>query len=221
MNIVLLGPPGAGKGTQAERMVAKYGLPQVATGDMFRAAVANETPMGLEAKKYMDSGALVPDEVVEGVVAERLVAQDVRDGFILDGFPRNTHQAAALDDMLARQGRKVDLVLNLRADEDELVRRISGRRVCRDCGSNYHVASNPAGTQDTCAACGGELYQRADDNEETVRNRLRVYREQTEPVVDYYKPFGKLADIDGLGSPEEVFGRIVKAIEAVKPAEGE
>src|SRR5450759_3417604 len=139
MNIVLFGPPGAGKGTQAERMVAKYGLPQVATGDMFRAAVANETPMGLEAKKYMDSGALVPDEVVEGVVAERLVAQDVRDGFILDGFPRNTHQAAALDDMLARQGRKVDLVLNLRADEDELVRRISGRRVSRDYGRNYQV----------------------------------------------------------------------------------
>jgi len=221
MNIVLFGPPGAGKGTQAEKMVARYGLPQVATGDMFRAALANRTPMGLEAKKYMDSGALVPDEVVEGVVAERLAAEDVRDGFILDGFPRNAHQAAALDEMLARRGRRVDLVLNLRADEDELVRRISGRRVCRDCGSNYQVTSGPARTGDVCGSCGGELYQREDDNEETVRNRLQVYREQTEPVLDYYKPQGKLADIEGLGSPEEVFGRIVEAIATTGPAVGE
>jgi adenylate kinase len=217
MNIVLFGPPGAGKGTQAEKMVAKYGLPQVATGDMFRAALANKTPMGLEAKKYMDSGALVPDEVVEGVVAERLAAGDVRDGFILDGFPRNTHQADALDSILAGQGREVDLVLNLQADEDELVRRISGRRVCRDCGGNYTVTSAESGN--ACGSCGGELYQRDDDNEETVRNRLQVYREQTEPVVDYYRPRGKLADIDGWGSPEEVFSRIAHAVEAVKPAE--
>jgi adenylate kinase len=218
MNIVLFGPPGAGKGTQAEKMVAKYGLPQVATGDMFRAALANETTMGLEAKKYMDSGTLVPDEVVEGVVAERLAADDVRGGFILDGFPRNTHQAAALDDILARQGRKIDLVLNLMADEDELVRRISGRRVCRDCGSNYNVTSDPAQAPDACGSCGGELYQRDDDNEETVRKRLQVYHEQTQPVVDYYKPKGKLSDVDGLGSPEEVFGRITEVVEAVKPS---
>jgi adenylate kinase len=221
MDIVLFGPPGAGKGTQAERMVSKLGLPQVATGDMFRAALASETPMGLEAKKYMDAGTLVPDEVVEGVVAERLAAPDVREGFILDGFPRNTHQAAALDDILAKHGRKVDLVLNLMVDEDELVRRISGRRVCRECGSNYSVPSDQAQAEERCGSCGGELYQRDDDNEDTVRKRLQVYREETEPVVDYYRPKGKLVDIDGWGSPDEVFGRIVEAIEAARPAEEE
>lgn len=214
MNIVLFGPPGAGKGTQAEKIVAKYGLPQVATGDMFRAAVSQGTPMGLEAKKYMDSGALVPDEVVEGVVAERLAADDLRGGFILDGFPRNTHQAAALDAVLAADGREVDLVLNVMVDENELVRRISGRRVCRDCGGNYHLVSSPPEVQNVCDACGGELIQRVDDNEETVRNRLRVYREQTEPVVDYYRPSGKLADVEGSKSPGEVFARIAAAVEA-------
>jgi adenylate kinase len=214
MNIVLFGPPGAGKGTQAEKLVAKYGLPQVATGDMFRAAVSKGTPMGLEAKKYMDSGALVPDEVVEGVVAERLAADDLREGFILDGFPRNTHQAAALDSVLAAEGREVDLVLNVMVGEDELVRRISGRRVCRDCGANYHVVSSPPDVEGVCGACGGELAQRADDNEETVRNRLRVYREQTEPVVDFYRPSGKLVDIDGSKSPDEVFADLAEAVEA-------
>jgi len=214
MNIVLFGPPGAGKGTQAEKLVAKYGLPQVATGDMFRAAVSKGTPMGLEAKKYMDSGALVPDEVVEGVVAERLAADDLREGFILDGFPRNTHQAAALDAVLAAEGREVELVLNVMVGEDELVRRISGRRVCRDCGANYHVVSSPPDVEGVCGACGGELAQRDDDNEETVRNRLRVYREQTEPVVDYYRPSGKLVDIDGSKSPDEVFADLAEAVEA-------
>lgn len=218
MNLVLLGPPGAGKGTQAERLIAKHGLVQVATGDMFRAALSQGTPMGLEARKYMDSGALVPDEVVEGLVEERLTAEDVRGGFILDGFPRNAHQAAALDRILEESGRSLDLVLNIVVDPETLVERLTGRRVCRDCGGNYHVAFSPPETEGVCAACSGELYQRGDDNEETVRNRLEVYKSQTEPLIEYYRPTGKLADIDGAKSPDEVFGRIVEAIEALESA---
>lgn len=218
MNLVLLGPPGAGKGTQAERLIARYGLVHIATGDMFRVAVSNGTPMGLEAKKYMDAGELVPDEVVEGIVEERLAADDVRDGFMLDGFPRNTHQAAALDRMLADTDRSLDIVLNMVVDPELLVKRLTGRRMCRDCGGNYHVVFMPSEAGDKCGACGGELYQRDDDNEETVRNRLEVYSSQTEPVIDYYRPSGKLADIDGTASPDEVFEQIEKAVEAVAHA---
>lgn len=216
MNLVLLGPPGAGKGTQAERLVEKYGLVQVSTGDMFRSALANETPMGLEAKKHMDSGELVPDEVVEGLVAERLSDQGLQVGFILDGFPRNTHQANALDRMLSEEGRRLDLVLNMVVEPELLIERLSGRCVCRVCGSNYHVSFNPPAEENTCGSCGGEVYQRDDDNEVTVRERLKVYRDQTEPVIDYYRPTGRLVDIDGSGSPEEVFAEIAGAVESAR-----
>lgn len=220
MDLVLLGPPGAGKGTQAERLVEKYGLVQVSTGDMFRSALSKGTPMGLEAKKYMDAGELVPDDVVEGVVEERLVAGGLEDGIILDGFPRNTRQAAALDRIMEGTGRRIDLVLNIAVDPEALVARLTGRRVCRECGGNYHVEFSPSKAGDRCGSCGGELYQRDDDTEETVRNRLEVYRQQTEPVIGYYRPTGKLADIDGGRTPEEVFAQIEAAVERVVAAEG-
>ncbi len=212
MNVVLLGPPGAGKGTQAERLIEKYGLVQVATGDMFRAALSQRTPMGLEAKKYMDSGSLVPDEVVEGLVEERLAGDDVAGGFILDGFPRNAHQAEALDRILSESGRALDLVLNIVVDPEVLVKRLTGRRVCRDCGGNYHMVFGPPEVEGQCS-CGGELYQRDDDNEETVRNRLEVYRDQTQPLIDFYRPSGKLVDIDGSRSPDEVFADVASAVD--------
>ena len=213
MNLVLLGPPGAGKGTQAERLVEKYGLVKVSTGDMFRAALAKKTPMGLEAKKYMDRGGLVPDEVVEGLVAERLIEEDLRVGFILDGFPRNTHQADVLDRILSEEGRTLDLVLNIVVEPELLIGRLTGRRVCRVCGCNYHVSFNPPRQENTCESCGGDLYQRDDDNEATVRERLRVYQEETEPVIGYYRPTGRLVDIGGALSPDEVFAEIVNAVE--------
>jgi adenylate kinase len=219
MNLVLLGPPGAGKGTQAERLREKYGLVGVATGDMFRAAVLRGTPTGLEAKKHMDAGTLVPDEVVDGVVAERLAADDVQDGFILDGFPRSMHQAEALGRILEESGRSLDLVLNIEVDPELIVKRLTGRRVCRDCGGNYHVVFSPPDVEGVCGGCGGELYQRDDDNADTVRNRLEVYRNQTEPLIDYYQPTGKLVDINGSKDPDEVFTQLTEAIEAAQSAE--
>ena len=213
MDIVLIGPPGAGKGTQAERLSTKYGWPQIATGDIFRAAVAEGTPIGLEARRYMDAGELVPDEVVERIVAERLEKPDAKDGFILDGFPRSIHQAESLDRFLEGSGRELDLVMNIVVDEDELVKRLSGRRVCRGCGAVYHVVFNPPAAEAECGKCGEELYQREDDNEATVRNRLEVYMRQTEPLMAYYRPAGRLADIDGAVSPEAVFEAICAAID--------
>jgi adenylate kinase len=216
VNVVLLGPPGAGKGTQSERMAEKYGLAQISTGDIFRENLSKGTPLGLEARKYMDSGELVPDEVTERIVADRLEADDVAGGSMLDGFPRNIHQAEALDRYLDEKGKAIDLVINIEVDPEELVKRLTGRRMCRDCGGITHVLSDPSAARGVCGECGGELYQRDDDNEETVRNRLEVYRSQTEPLIDYYRLRGKIADIDGAQTPDDVFAQTEAAIESAK-----
>jgi adenylate kinase len=214
LNVILLGAPGAGKGTQAERIVARFGLPHISTGEMLRAAVAAGTGMGREAQKYMEAGALVPDEVVIGVVRERLAEDDARDGFLLDGFPRTIAQAEQLDTMLSEAGRAVSHVVLIDVPEDELVERLAGRRMCRGCGKGYHVVFDPPQKADVCDACGSELYQRTDDNEATVRNRLTVYRAQTEPLVGYYEQRGVLRNVHGGGKmPDEVFAQVERLLE--------
>jgi adenylate kinase len=213
LNVILLGAPGAGKGTQAERISARFGLPHISTGDMLRAAVAQGTEMGLAAKEFMDAGALVPDDVVIGVVRDRLAESDAVEGFLLDGFPRTIEQAESLDAMLTEAGRSVTEVLLLVVPETELVDRLAGRRLCKSCGKGYHVRFDPPRQEGVCDACDGELYQRDDDNETTVRNRLVVYRRQTEPLVDYYERRGVLKRIVGSGmTPNEVFGSIEKTL---------
>jgi len=212
-NVILLGAPGAGKGTQAERVCARFGLPHISTGDMLRAAVAQGTEMGLAAKKSMDAGALVPDEVVVGIVRDRLAEPDAVEGFLLDGFPRTIEQAASLDAMLAESGRGVTDVLLLDVPESELVGRLAGRRLCKGCGKGYHVHFHPPRTEGACDACDGELLQRDDDNETTASKRLDVYRLQTQPLVDYYEQRGVLQTIVAGGmSPDEVFGVIEKSL---------
>lgn len=211
-NLVLLGPPGAGKGTQASRIVAEYGIPHVSTGDILRAAVKNQTPMGLEAKKYMEAGELVPDSVVIGIVKDRLKEPDTANGFLMDGFPRTIPQAEALDSALDELDRAITKVIVLLVDEELLVERLTGRRICRNCQRPYHVLFNRPITKDVCDECGGELYQRADDSEETVRNRLDVYRKQTEPLVDYYDQQGVVLRVDGAQDPEKVFDDIRVAL---------
>ncbi|MBE0428929.1 MAG: adenylate kinase [Thermoleophilia bacterium] len=208
LNVILLGPPGAGKGTQAERIRDEFGLPHVSTGDMLREAVAKGTSLGLEAKGYMDAGDLVPDEVVIGIVVERLDEPDCKNGFLLDGFPRSLVQAQELDKALAASGRKIELALAMSVDDEELVQRLTGRRLCRECARPYHTVFKQPAAEDICDECGGELYQRSDDTEETVRNRLRVYRSETEPLIEYYQARGVLARIDGVGHPDEIYKRI-------------
>lgn len=213
MYILLMGPPGAGKGTQAERLIEKYGIPQISTGDMFRAAVKNGTPLGLEAKKHMDNGTLVPDEVTIGIVRERLAQPDARDGFILDGFPRTTAQAVALDAILRELNITLDGIINIAVPNEELIRRTSGRLICRTCGATYHKAFNPPQKAGVCDKDGGELYQRDDDQEAVVKERLAVYGQQTKPLIDYYKNNGHYVEIDGLQDMEDVFKDIVTALE--------
>ena len=192
MRIVLMGPPGAGKGTQADLLTSKLGIPHISTGDMFRKAVKEGTPLGLEAKRYMEAGELVPDRVTIGIVQERLAEPDCHKGFLLDGFPRTAAQAEALDQYLREPGLKIDHALNIAVERETLIARLSGRRVCKACGATYHVLFNPSAAQDKCQVCGGELYQRSDDKEETAVNRLDVYDRQTAPLVEYYRKKGVL-----------------------------
>jgi adenylate kinase len=212
MDLILLGPPGSGKGTQAKKLVDRYHLPQISTGDILRAALKEKTPLGLEAKQYMDQGKLVPDEVVVGIVRDRLKAPDCQGGFILDGFPRTVPQAEALGTTLKAMNRGIDHVISIEVDNAELLKRLGGRRTCRNCGAMYHLVFDPPKKKGVCDTCGGELYQRADDQEKTIRERLKVYDKQTAPLIQYYRGKGLLRAIDGVGEVEEIFQRIVKAI---------
>jgi adenylate kinase len=209
VRLVLVGPPGAGKGTQAQFIASHFSIPKISTGDIFRLNVSQGTELGLEAKKYMEAGDLVPDAVTIGMVRDRLAEDDARDGFLLDGFPRNQHQATVLDELLAEMGTKLDVVLELVVDDDEVVRRLSGRRTCRSCGHVWHRDFDPPTTDGVCDHCGGELFQREDDRSETVRHRLEVYAEQTEPLVGYYSERGILAGIEATGQVEDVTERAI------------
>jgi adenylate kinase len=212
MRIVLLGAPGSGKGTQAKKLMERYAIPQVSTGDLLRAAVAAGTPLGLKAKAVMAAGALVDDAIVIGMIRERLQQSDARNGFILDGFPRSNVQAEALDRLLAELGQPLDRALLLDVNFDSLLKRLTGRRTCRDCGQMYNVYYSPPRTPGICDKEGGTLEQRADDNEETISKRLKVYQQQTEPLVGYYRQQGKLATVEGEGTIEGIYGRIVAAL---------
>jgi len=212
MNIILMGLPGAGKGTQAEYIVKEFNVPHISTGDMFRAAVKEQTPMGLEAKSYMDQGLLVPDHVVIGIVKERLGKDDCNKGFLLDGFPRTVAQAEALDETLGDLTKKIDHVINIEVDRSELMARLTGRRICRDCGASYHVIFNPTQKEGECDKCGGELYQREDDNEKTVATRLDVNIEQSAPLLSYYSEKGLLRNIDGQQDIGKVFEDIANLL---------
>lgn len=197
MNIVFMGPPGAGKGTQAESIVSEFQIPHISTGDAFRLAMKQETALGLEAKGYVDKGLLVPDEITIGIVKERLQHDDCQSGFLLDGFPRTLSQAEALDSIAASMGKKIDYVINLRVDRDLLLARLTGRRICRSCGSTYHVIFNPPQKEHVCDKCDGELYQRSDDTEEKVGTRLDEYINKTAPLLEYYGKTGVLHEVDG------------------------
>lgn len=207
MNIILFGPPGAGKGTQAKKMVDYYGIPQISTGDILRANVREGTELGLAAKGYMDKGELVPDEVLIGIIKNRLKEQDCEKGFILDGYPRTIPQADALAVILDEIDKPIDVVLNLEVPDEELVERISGRLMC-NCGASYHRTFNPPKKDGVCDICGSEVFQRADDKEEAVQNRLNVYKKQTEPLIDYYAKQGIMVTLDGTKDINEVFGDI-------------
>ena len=205
MNLVLMGLPGAGKGTQAEQIVDKYEIPHISTGDMFRSAIKEGTVLGLQAKSFMDKGELVPDEVTIGIVRERLSKADCEKGFLLDGFPRTVPQAEALETILSDLNREIDFVINIDVKKELLMERLTGRRICKSCGSTYHLVFNPPATEGVCDRCDGELYQRADDNEETVQNRLEVNLKQTKPLLDFYETKGYLRNINGQQDIRKVF----------------
>ena len=214
MRVAFLGPPGAGKGTQARDLAGQWSVPHIATGDMLREAVAAGTPLGREARTYMDRGALVPDAVIIGMIAERLRQRDARSGFLLDGFPRTIPQAEGLERLLKELGQPLGRVIYFDVAEPELIRRLTGRRVCSRCGHSFHAVSNPPRQADVCDACGGELVQRADDSEATVRKRLTVYRTETAPLLDWYAGKGLLAKVKGEGTIDDVTGRVRAAAEA-------
>ncbi len=210
--VVLLGPPGAGKGTQATGIAEKYSIPHISTGDIFRANVKEGTPLGKKAKEYMDAGALVPDELVCDLVEDRIMKDDCSNGFLLDGFPRTIFQAEHFDRFLKEHDMELDKVIDIEVAEEILLPRMLGRRVCRNCGRSYHVVNMPPKVEGVCDVCGGEVYQRADDSEETVLNRFKVYNEQTSPLIEYYTNTGKLAPIDGATGLDKVFADICAAL---------
>lgn len=212
MKLLIMGPPGAGKGTQAEVLVKELKITHISTGDMFRAAIKEGTEMGKKAKEYMDEGKLVPDEVVVGMVKERLSQPDCANGFLLDGFPRTVAQAESLDATLSSLDIKLDGVINIEVAREKLMDRLTGRRVCKGCGASYHVIFNPPQKEGVCNSCGGELYQRSDDNEETVGNRLNVYEAQTQPLIDYYNKQGLILNIDGDQEINKVLNDIMTAL---------
>lgn len=212
MNLILLGPPGAGKGTQASGIVDKYNVPHISTGDIFRKNIKENTELGKKAKEYLDSGKLVPDELVVAIVEDRLKEEDTKKGFLLDGFPRTVFQAEALDKFLQSIDSKIDAVVNIEVDKGILVGRAVGRRICKSCGATFHIEFNPPKKSDICDVCGGELYQRSDDNEETVSKRIEVYLNETQPLIDYYKGQKILLTIDGEQDIKKVFQDIEKAL---------
>lgn len=212
MQLILMGPPGAGKGTQAAELVKKFSIPQISTGDMFRAAVKAQTELGKKAAECMKSGALVPDSVTVGIVKERLTESDCANGFILDGFPRTVEQADALNKILADIGKSLTKVLNIHVPAEDLIERAVGRRICKGCGATYHVKFNPSKVENTCDNCGGELYQRGDDNAETMKNRLNVYESSTRPLIEYYKRAGLYTEIDGRQPIAKVTADLISAL---------
>ncbi|MPW25006.1 adenylate kinase [Alkalibaculum sp. M08DMB] len=216
MRIVLLGPPGAGKGTQAANIIETYKVPHISTGDIFRKNLKDGTPLGKKAKEYMDQGLLVPDELVVDLVKDRLTKDDCKSGFMLDGFPRTVFQAEALEVELSKMDMKLSVVVNIEVKADLLLKRLTGRRICKSCGATYHVYFNPSKVDKVCDLCGGELYQRDDDKEETVKKRLEVYEEQTQPLIDYYKEKNLLVNIDGEGEIDKVSNDIIESLKERK-----
>jgi adenylate kinase len=212
MKIVILGPPGAGKGTQAKMLTEKYHIPQISTGDILRQAVKDGMPLGKEAKTYMDRGELVPDDLIVDLVKERIQADDCKDGYIFDGFPRTVVQAESLDTLLERSSTKLDAVISIDVSDDEVVKRLSGRLTCKNCGAMYHTVYNPPLRPGICDKCGGPLSQRSDDKEETVRQRLSVYQEQTSPLIEYYTKRNLIKTIPGAGKPQEIFAGMCRAL---------
>ena len=206
---ILLGPPGAGKGTQAERMIEKYNIPHISTGDIFRENIKNGTELGKKAQEYMNKCELVPDDLVCEIATDRLKKDDCKNGFLLDGFPRTVYQAEKLDEFLAANGQKLDTVIDLEVSDDELMRRITGRRICKDCGATYHVVYAPTKVEGICDKCGEKLILRDDDKPETVQNRLKVYHEQTQPLIDFYTERKVLKTVDGTKDMKEVFADII------------
>lgn len=216
MNIILMGLPGAGKGTQASEIVKKFPIPHISTGDMFRKAIKDETDLGKEAKSYMDRGELVPDEVTVGIVKERISEDDAKKGFLLDGFPRTIDQAEALNSIMAELNRSIDAVINIEVPEEELMNRLTGRRICEKCGTTYHLVFNPPKVEGICDLDGGKLYQREDDNPETVSNRLKVNVKQSKPILEYYDNKGVLNNIDGSKDIEEVTTDVIDILDQLQ-----
>jgi adenylate kinase len=208
MNLILLGPPGAGKGTQAQMISERYHIPQISTGDILRKAVKENTSLGVKAREFMEKGQLVPDEIVIGIVEERIRESDCSRGFILDGFPRTRKQAEALQTILGKIGKSIHHVINIEVEAEELVRRLSGRRTCKNCGAMFHLVFNPPKREGICDRCGGDLYQREDDKEETIRVRLKEYERQTAPLIEYYQAKRALRSIQGVGNKEQIFAEI-------------